>query len=439
MSGSRLCYENLIIDEINKEGNGIYGGTNSCFFNATNQMLFHIPEFREFLIRNNNLFKNNITLNLIQLFTRMKNNKVNSSEILHDKTLGEFYKNVQLVFFNDVSGQRQQDASELLTKYIDIIIDEIFSLLLIPNTIPFIRNNLINDLYINLPIFNIISKFITSRTCISNPNKIESLIIEYINLKNIEIEKNTEFNINLNDRIEDLTADNNFEPCKDKDINGKNMVQTKKNTRVTESYETNEYIIIHLKRFVNLNPDPTGIPNITKLENPIQDYRINNNNDEFIITDKYNNPYKLIGSICHGGGTDGGHYWYFHKINNVWKCFNDSSDVINQIPNSSEQYILLFKKHRDIQIYQNINIHNIDILNQVILYNTDIFITNFNTDIYYKYDNQEKIIFYIKLMVYYTSLYNKKSHPQYKVEFNTNLLSIKNKLTRKIQLLITAK
>jgi len=437
MSGPRLSYENLIIDEINKEGNGIYSGNNSCFFNATNQMLFHIPEFREFLIRNNDLFKNNITLNLIQLLIKMKNNKVNSSEILHDKTLGEFYKNVQLVFFKDVSGQRQQDASELLTKYIDIIIDEIFSLLLIPNTESFVRNNLINDLYINLPIFNIISRFITSRTCISNPNKIESFKIEYINLLNILIEKNTEFNINLNDRIEDLTADNNFEPCKDKDLNGNNLNQTTINTRVRESYETNEYIIIHLKRFVNLNPNQTGIPNIQKLNNSIQNYNINSNNDEFIITDKYNNPYRLIGSICHGGGTDSGHYWYFHKINNVWKRFDDSSDVINQIPNSSEQYVLLFKKHREEQIYQNINIYNIDLLNQLILQNTDIFITNFDTNKYYIYTDQEEIYFYIRLMTYYTSLYNKKSHPKYKVEFNTYLLSIKEKLIKKIQLLIT--
>ena len=43
--------------DINFIGRGIENCGNSCFMNSVNQMLFHIPELREFMIKNEGLFE----------------------------------------------------------------------------------------------------------------------------------------------------------------------------------------------------------------------------------------------------------------------------------------------------------------------------------------------------------------------------------------------
>jgi ubiquitin carboxyl-terminal hydrolase 2/21 len=423
--------------DINNLGRPIINCGNSCFFNATNQMLFHIPEFREFLILNQKLLiTNSIIDNLIELFNKMKDNTLNTAikedTNLKEGNLSNFYSTVQNIFFNG-NNYEQQDAPELIIKYLDKIFIDIFSNLYIPKTIPFLENNLAIDLNINLPIFNLLVKFITKRTCILNPNKIESLHIEYLHIKTSEIEDRTEFNINLNDRIEILDASNNITACK-------TINKNEKNTKLIESYEPNEYIIIHLKRFINTNPDPTGPPNIIKLDNLIENFNIKSNNDNFIILDKYNNKYNLIGGICHGGSTTGGHYWYKHKINNEWKIFNDGSPIIDSLPDSNELYVLLFKKYNEIPLYLNIKLNDdlLKTLNLTILQNTDMFMNTFDTDRYYRYDNQEKINFYIKLMTYYVSIYNKKRKINfyYSSEYDSYLINIRNKLIKKIKPLL---
>ena len=58
------------MESINKIGCGLenISGT-SCFFNSINQMLYHIPEFREFIILHEFLFEDNKEIiNLIKLF-----------------------------------------------------------------------------------------------------------------------------------------------------------------------------------------------------------------------------------------------------------------------------------------------------------------------------------------------------------------------------------
>jgi hypothetical protein len=132
-------------------------------------MLFHIPEFREFLITNKKIFDNkeidssNIVLNLIELFILMKtkSGSINSTDNLHDKTLQEFYSNIQKKFYIDL-GERpdpydnsggyrtQRDASPLIEGYFYIIKEIIYDYFLLPKIIGqvFFRENIIKDLQI---------------------------------------------------------------------------------------------------------------------------------------------------------------------------------------------------------------------------------------------------------------------------------------------------
>jgi hypothetical protein len=117
---------------------------------------------------------------------------------------------------------------------------------------------------------------------------------------------------------------------------------------------------------------------------------------------------------------------------NNWKCYDDSSTRSELPPN--DLYILLFKRDIVPQIYQNV-ILNISQINEIILYNFDIFINTL--DNYYPlYDKNEKIIFYIRILVYYTSLYNQKSNKNYKVTLDYLILSIINKLKEKLKILL---
>jgi hypothetical protein len=60
--------------------------------------------------------------------------------------------------------------------------------------------------------------------------------------------------------------------------------------------------------------------------------------------------------------------------------------------------------------------------------------TNFEYNKYYK-DGLD-LEFFIKLLTYYVSVYNQKSHLGYKIEYDAYLLSIREKIIKKIQLLL---
>jgi hypothetical protein len=451
---NQLTYNNLKQTDVDQDSFGISNCGNSCFFNSTNQMLFHIPEFREFLITNKKIFDNkeidssNIVLNLIELFILMKtkSGSINSTDNLHDKTLLEFYSNIQKKFYIDLGepsdpydnsgGYRtQRDASPLIEGYFYIIKEIIYDYFLLPKIIGqvFFRENIIKDLQINLPIFNLYIKSTKTISCLTNlTNNIESYNKEHIPLYNEEINGKTNFEINLKDKKNVLEASENHLNCANLDASGKKLkIQTKKNTRESIKYEPNEYIIIILKRF-EFKLDGSS----NKLSNPIENYNIINNTDNFYISDRDNNNFKLIGGILHTGSLNGGHYVYYHKMNN-WKRYNDS-ETSELIP-PNDLYILLFKREQatlPLLIYQNV-ILDIFIINDIILNNFNILINNFNFVNYNPlFNNTNKIQFYVKILVYYTSLYNQKSNKNYKPTLEPLILQITNTLKLKIKALL---
>lgn len=102
---------------------------------------------------------------------------------------------------------------------------------------------------------------------------------------------------------------------------------------------------------------------------PISNYDTTKN--EMIIN--YNDgtnkiKYNLIGTICKSGGVEEGHYWYHHKINNIWYQYNDSSLTPNSPPNTENMLIVLFRREGDdytIPIYDNVSDLKLHFLQQI--------------------------------------------------------------------------
>jgi ubiquitin C-terminal hydrolase len=438
----KLHNEDLNDSDINHEGTGLSNCGNSCFFNSVNQMLFHIPEFREFLIKNKDIFKNEIILNLIELFKLMKTkgnkSNVDGGEMLHDRSLSNYYSLVQQKFYIELGDGgntgSQRDASELLTKYFERIFEELYSYILIPDSGE-LTKSLLNELKINIPIFEFFFLQKEDIKCLDDPTIIKTSTFNcnfvYNQASYIDPNDKTKikFKINLNDEEEIRTANNNYIKCIKKDLNGNEIKQI--NTGSTLEKDPNEYIIIPLKRFFQ-EPDGTTI----KLNDPIDNFNIKNNNDEFIISDRYNNKYKLLGGINHGGGVSGGHYFYSHKVRNIWNSYNDSS-VYPNLPSSSGLYVLLFKRQRDVQLYQNVTI-NVEQLNQTILNNLNKYLKDDDLYKFYRnFDNFEKSDALIKfLLTYYSNLINLKSNPNYRSIYDPIIVSIINKIKDKIKKLL---
>ena len=100
---------------------------------------------------------------------------------------------------------------------------------------------------------------------------------------------------------------------------------------------TPKYLFLALKRFEY---------EYIKERNQIKTTKINSDifmPDTILIN---NVNYKMKGSIFHMGGLNGGHYVYYHKINNQWKLFNDStvSDHSNDPDIINKGYVYLYER-----------------------------------------------------------------------------------------------
>jgi len=191
-----LIYDTYNFTDINKIGIGIENCGNSCFFNSTIQLLFHIPELREFLIINQSNIDNIYLKNLIKIFElSSKNQVINRDTQLYNQTLKDFYNSIQELFFMDpvqraydnaileiksntklssaeierirtkaetnlrenlLHNSAQRDANELLRKFLNLITEEIIAKLYIFNDFPNFTKQLLIDLNILLPFIRIV-------------------------------------------------------------------------------------------------------------------------------------------------------------------------------------------------------------------------------------------------------------------------------------------
>lgn len=399
----------LTPNEINLIGNGIQNCGASCFFNSAIQMLFHIPEFREFIIAHKYLFiNNNIIFNLIQLFKKMKEGKKIDTEdnITSSKTLRQLYDDIQLNYFN--SGNSQQDAGELLMYLINGSLnnneDSITKSL---NNQVIINNKNINDdkyfqeYNINLPLYDFIIKSKTNKKCINNKPLIKNdeivtysafITSEFINNKNLSLQ-------DTNSVLENV---------KDQCIGSDFMNETIR-------YFPKKYVIIQVRREYY-----DKVNKITKINyEPITNY-----NKDLSINDTNGNRYNLIGTICKAGEPGGGHWWYHHKINNIWYEYNDSSTTPNSEPSSDSIIYALFRK--DNAKYSYVVYNTINSLIHTIFTNAVIYINNYDVK------KSTKIKEYINILAYYTNVYNKGL----KSEYNSQLVRIRTYFITKIKALL---
>ncbi len=103
---------------------------------------------------------------------------------------------------------------------------------------------------------------------------------------------------------------------------------------------TPKYLYIALKRFEH---------EYIKEQNKIKTTKITNDVNMPDMIQINGENYELRGDIHHFGGLNGGHYIYFHKINDKWVAFNDDSiqsnineENINTIKNNG--YVYMFRR-----------------------------------------------------------------------------------------------
>ena len=222
-----------------KKDKTMYSGGNSCFFNSVHQMIFHIVEFREFLIFNKQFFDDNIILNLINLFEKLKTISITPTTYLHNMTLNQYYTAIQKKFFmdpvdkaiaafnsnikltpaerakniadvirNKETTTSQRDAQELYVKYINFILEELTKKLLIYSDQKDAVNMYYFYLKLNIPIFNHFRQESIKECPIDDQNKENFPNIIYENTFDITlIDPTNTAPINLNIIIPDETVE----------------------------------------------------------------------------------------------------------------------------------------------------------------------------------------------------------------------------------------
>jgi hypothetical protein len=447
------------MESINNIGCGLENiDSTSCFFNSINQMLYHIPEFREFIIFHEFLFKDNKEIiNLINLF-RLMNEKNNSNSSIEKDKLNEFYLDIQYKYYYEKTC-KQQDAPELINKYFsgiplsedkdNINISFNTSLntnkdLIINNLSNNITNSDINFFYnkfnINFPLYNFLIRNKETIKCTNNEIinvKFTSELFYLIKFNNPTI--NTIDIINIKENI------SNYADCE---------ITSKKAIRENILY-LNKYFIIRLNReytkflkedkeiksrtdeddnLIIINDDKSEFYLNTLSKEEKDKYKITSymsyhdinipDINNYSINDSFRNKYLLIGTVCKSGSPAGGHWWYHHKINDKWYEFNDSIVKIDSEPDKKQIILLLFRKageNYDVPNYKNFKNLNKEILKKVKIYE--------NKEVISEKDNIHE---YIKILSKSSSLINTNQFTDYK----SDLLEINQEYIKKIKLLL---
>lgn len=411
-------YINIDISSEILIGSGVYNCGSSCFFNSVNQMIFHIPEIREFLIRHKFLFEgNSIILNLINLMEKMKlnsifndngnlinNNPIEIKEPLFDKSIQQFYLNIQLTYYRN-RGDRQEDAPTLYQHYFSNFNSSINKSI---NSKVGIYKSDINEYFniyskINFPISYTYFYQIEQKKCIYNDNIIND-IVTYNDIYTHNF--NSDKMLNLNP-IDDIISDYNecYPP---------GGINTTKITNIVP----NKYLLMKVGKESYTFESGNFISTMTyeDITNP--------NFPNIEITDNSGNKYEMIGTICKSGSVGGGHYWYYHKINNIWYEFNDSTVSIEE-PSNENMILCLFRRigaDYKINIYKDINDIELNLLNYLKTYKNTTLVSN-----------EDKIKEYINIMKNISYKYNNNLN----IIYNQLYIEVINNLKRNIADLLT--
>lgn len=341
--------------------NGFYNLGNTCYLNSTLQLLFAIPELKEYFVNknfleelNNNLKKinfkkdNNIKKNILfiqNFFSLITDYNNNNNKTLVPKNLLVSIQNM----YDDFKGHEQHDSQEILLIILDLMHENLkyevevnyqgtakneTDLLVIEsiNALSKILNykySIINELFYGMYYYQYFS---TEKI---NYNKCISKKFEHFNNLTLEFDGN-----NLIENL-DIFFKNEVLESKLYDEESKNKYHVSKNIKIVNSPK---YLFITLKKYSNSN------------KKHIANYTFPIYNLEFskycLGYDKYNCSYDLLGAICHQGNLNYGHYYSIINNNNSWYLLNDENlSNFNMEKNKKElfndAYVLLYVKNKN--------------------------------------------------------------------------------------------
>jgi ubiquitin C-terminal hydrolase len=340
--------------------NGFVNLGNTCYLNATLQLIFSIKELKEYFIskiflkemngnlKNSDLKDNNIKKNIIfiqNFFSLINDYSNNNNKILIPKNL---LNSIQSIY-TDFNGYEQHDSQEILLIILDLI-----------------HENLKYDIEVNykgtpkndtdilvIDSVNALSKILNYKYSISN----ELFYGMYYNqYKSIETDSNNKLVSKNYEHFNNLTLEfdgNNL--IENLDIFFKNEIldsklydeKTKKKYKVTKEIKivnSPKYLFITLKKYN------------TSRKKHNNEYTFPIYNLDFskycLGYDKYQCTYDLLGATCHEGGLSYGHYYSIINNNNSWFLLNDDKIMnFNMEKNKNtlfnNAYVLLYVKNKN--------------------------------------------------------------------------------------------
>lgn len=249
---------------------------NTCYLNSGLQMIIQNKELC------NIVFKFADRSTILQEYANIINEYYNSrSSTINPKTIKKLISERNSIF----SGFNQQDSSEFIIFFLDLINSEInkFST----------DKNLVDKLYELEIQTNTKCKVLT---CLNVSTNIEKPTLLMLNVDNTCNTLDNCYDLSLKrvklEGIEKYYCSN----CEKKRIASQRKVV---------SFSSNNLIVL-LRRFTQSSD------NFSKYSQEIK------------VPIEWRNGYMLTGIVFHSGNLNGGHYVYIGKINNKWFLFNDS-------------------------------------------------------------------------------------------------------------------
>ena len=328
-------------------------GANS-FFNSVNYMLFHIPEFREFLINNSDKFNDEYIVIYIALLKVLKYGiTIQTTDSIHytyngikkSKVLYDFYLDTEEKFFHN-RYILQLNADNYLNNLLNFIYNDFFNN---KNLISFNINSQIRELLAIKYNFDFFYKWLINKETKCNTSTIQNKLY-YDNIISRKLKGEFKNNI-LKFQLSKLS----------REIEIKEKVGSYDNCETKYNYYSNsKYIFIQF----DITSEGTGKNKIFLNEFEINNTTINYVPD-FIFDGK---RYEIIGTIVNSDNLGSVQYWYNHKFDTEWWTFSDSvqNKGFKYADNDNIRIMLLRQKGR---IYDYFN-YNYDEINKNLLYNT---------------------------------------------------------------------
>jgi ubiquitin C-terminal hydrolase len=311
---------------------------NTCFLNASIQVLYHIPPLTKLLeTQGNNPYPDNSASffywNLIKKFEETQNPN-NPSIFTCEPQLGLGKLDKSSFELMEFSCGSQQDATEFMWKFLDQLIE---------------KNNELKSMIEVLFKFNLMS----SIKCPALPNLVEyeSITKDPALHLTLETKKNNTIYSSLNDCLDNFFS---FEKLDDPQnfYNDPRTNQPRSDCTKKLSIETSpEILMIGLKRFEFITATHSN-----KLDHSIQ-IPFTLDMASFVKNSRQENTYELIGAVIQGGGIKSGHYWaYVQDLSGQWYKCDDASitkvsatgdsmlEEINGAPNKPTGYLFVYQK-----------------------------------------------------------------------------------------------